>query len=265
MNEQLNNVETLKDMTPQEYFDYVKELKKTATDEELKDCHTAAEALLQKYLKTGQKKGIAKLLFILDSINKERELIRMGIDTYVYRHDVEEYIDSIANDAVKIIDLANYEREIPDDIVDVMEKVKDLFDNFYVVFTDYTGREERKIEKERRSRDPILFGVFESEKYMAISERFYFIGDWEDEYCDLTLDKMVHEVQYAKNKNIKHTAHTPVDLDEVREIVSRYVVKRYTGDDILIEEDKNKPPVEPKKPKKSMFAKVRTWLGVSKG
>lgn len=77
----------------------------------------------------------------------------MGINTFIYRDDIEEYIDSVVKDTVKIIELENYEREIPDDIVSIIEKVKDKFDQLYVVFTDYTGKVERQIEKERRENE----------------------------------------------------------------------------------------------------------------
>jgi len=42
-------------------------------------------------------------------------------------------------------------------------------------------------EKEKeKAKDPILFGV------MKNSRNLYFIADWEDEYCDLTLSKMLN-------------------------------------------------------------------------
>lgn len=88
----------------------------------------------------------------------------MGITTFIYRDDIEEYIDNIAKDTVKIIELENYEREIPDEIVAIIEQVKDKFDQLYVLFTDYTGKVERQVEKERRQKDPILFGTFQNEK-----------------------------------------------------------------------------------------------------
>lgn len=31
------------------------------------------------------------------------------------------------------------------------------------MFTDYTGRMERQVEKERREKDPILFGTFQNQ------------------------------------------------------------------------------------------------------
>lgn len=41
-----------------------------------------------------------------------------------------------------------------------------------------------KKEKEKK-RDPILFGIIKH------SRNFYYIGDWIDEYCDLTLKEAV--------------------------------------------------------------------------
>ncbi|MDU7184950.1 MAG: hypothetical protein E6294_02830, partial [Klebsiella sp.] len=68
---------------------------------------------------------------------------------------------------------------------------KDKFDEFFIVFTDYTGEKEREVKKERIEKDPILFGAFLNEETKVVADRFYFLGDWIDEYCDLTLDKMI--------------------------------------------------------------------------
>lgn len=106
--------------------------------------------LLNKYKVTGQVKGMRKLLFHLKCIEKEREIVKAGIDTFVYRDDIEYYIDNVTNDVVKIIDIESYEREIPDEIVDIIAKYGKLFDQLYIVFTDYTGEAERKVEEERR-------------------------------------------------------------------------------------------------------------------
>lgn len=63
---------------------------------------------------------------------------------------VEFYISNVASDVVKIIDIESYEREIPDEIVEVIGRVKDKFDQLYIVFTDYTGTVERQVEQEHR-------------------------------------------------------------------------------------------------------------------
>ena len=205
------------ELTPSEYFDFVKGRKQTVTDEDLSKVYDNCLDLLNKYKVTGQIKGMKKLIFHLQCIEAEREIVKMGITTFIYRDDIEEYIDNVASDTVKIIELQNYEREIPDEIVDVIAKVRDKFDQLYVLFTDYTGEVERQVEKERRQKDPILFGTFQDKKSRTVIDRFYFLGDWEDEYCDLTLDKMVNEVERKQHRNIVRTINTPKDIEELKE------------------------------------------------
>lgn len=210
-----DNVES--QLTPQQYFEQVKERKHNITDEELVKVYDNCLELLNKYKITGQKKGMRKLMFHLECIEKEREIVKMGINTFIYRDDIEEYIDTVAKDTVKIIELENYKREIPDEIVEVIAATKDKFDQLYVVFTDYTGKVERQIEKERRDKDPILFGTFQDQSNRTVIDRFYYLGDWEDEYCDLTLDKMVNETEKAGKRNIVKTISTPSDIEELKE------------------------------------------------
>lgn len=220
-----------KQLTPQEYFDFLKEKKQSITDKELNQIYDNCLTLLNKYKITGQIKGMKKLIFHLETIEKEMDIVKLGVDTFIYRDDIEEYIDNIANDTVKIIELENYEREIPDEIIDVIKTVKDKFDQLYVLFTDYTGKVERQVQKERREKDPILFGTFQDKNSKTIIDRFYFLGDWIDEYCDLTLDKMVNEFKEVKHKDITRNISTPKDIQELKkqlnqieEVNNRFVI-----------------------------------------
>lgn len=172
-------------ITPSQYFDFIKNAKNNITTEALKNSYGTFISLAEKYKKLGQIESMKKLCFLADVITKEEKLIEMGITTFVYRDVIEDYIETVADKTVKIIELSRYMREVPDELVDTIEKSKDIFDELYVVFTDYTGKEERKVEKERRDKDPILFGVFKNDGNVA--DRFYFLGDWVDEYCDLTV------------------------------------------------------------------------------
>lgn len=236
------------ELTPQQYFNKIKERKHNITDDELVKVYDNCLELLNKYKITGQKKGMKKLMFHLECIEKEREIVKMGINTFIYRDDIEEYIDSVAKDTVKIIELENYEREIPDDIVSIIEKVKDKFDQLYVVFTDYTGKVERQIEKERREKDPILFGTFQNQSNRTVIDRFYYIGDWEDEYCDLTLDKMVNETEKVGMRNITKTISTPKDIVELKEQLDSLESKNNTY--IVTNERK----------KKNVFTNIKLFL-----
>lgn len=240
--EEIKNIE----LTPVEYFEQVKEKKQNITDEELKNVYDNCLELLNKYKTTGQIKGMKKLLFHLQCIEKEREIVKMGVNTFVYRDDIEEYIDNIAKDVVKIIELENYEREIPDDIVETIDKVKDKFDKLYIVFTDYTGKVERQIAKERRVKDPILFGTFQDPQNRTIIDRFYYLGDWEDEYCDLTLDKMVNETEKAGKRDIIKTISTPKDIEELKAQLEGL-------------EEKEGKYIQVKK-KQSWFANIKSFL-----
>ena len=211
----------LKELTPTEYFEIIKDKKNTIDDKELNKIYDNCLILLNKYKVTGQVKAMKKLIFHLETIEKEKEIVQQGINTFVYKDDIEEFIEDIAKDTVKIIDLENYEREIPDDIVEKYEKVKGKFDKAYVVFTDYTGKVERQVQKERRDKDPILFGTFQDIESQTVIDRFYYIGDWEDEYCDLTLDKMVNEVKKEKNKDISFGINTPKDIKELKQQLAK--------------------------------------------
>jgi len=239
------------ELTPQQYFEEIKDRKHHITDAELVKVYDNCLDLLNKYKITGQQKGMRKLMFHLECIEKEREIVKMGINTFIYRDDIEEYIDSVAKDTVKIIELENYEREIPDEIVEVVAAVKDKFDQLYVVFTDYTGKVERQVEKERREKDPILFGTFQNPSNRTVIDRFYYLGDWEDEYCDLTLDKMVNETEKAGKRNIVKTISTPKDIEELREQLSS--LSEINGNFIV-------SVIEAKPKKRGLFANIKTFL-----
>lgn len=240
-----------RELTPQEYFDIVKERKHNITDEQLRRVYGNCMELLEKYKITGQTAGIRKLMFHLSCIEKEREIVRMGINTFVYRDDIEFYISNVASDVVKIIDLESYEREIPDEIVDVIAKVKDKFDQLYIVFTDYTGKVERQVEKERRKKDPILFGTFQDRDSKTVIDRFYYLGDWVDEYCDLTLDKMVNETEKYGTRNIVHTIKTPDDMKELKEQLAALEKKddRFIARNIQVDNKKS-----------GFFKRIKTFI-----
>ena len=48
-------------------------------------------------------------------------------------------------------------------------------------------------KEEAKRRDPIIFGV------IAGSKKLYYVDDWVDEYCDLTLDAFVDSLGITKD------------------------------------------------------------------
>lgn len=251
--------ENVQEITPYEYFMGVKDKVQTMNDERLASAYRNAIRLAEKYNKTGQKKALRKLKFHIESIVKEKKVLEAGINKFVYKSDIEEYIQEVASKQVVILDLASFERDMPDEIVEALEKVKDIFDEFYVVCTDYTGKVAKQVNKERREKDPILFGAFLDRNRNAINERFYYIGDWIDEYCDLTLDKMVAEMKEEKDKDIINEIYS---IPETKEELQSQL------NSLKLEEDDDRPikltkvtTLDGKKENKGIFSKIKTFLG----
>ena len=87
----------------------------------------------------------------------------------------------------------NFTRPIPEAIIN--RKVEcdeaELFDNYVVLHFDPEDKatdEKARADAARKARDPILFGVLKG------SRRLYFVGDWTDELCDLTLQQIAESL-----------------------------------------------------------------------
>ena len=238
----------MEEISPANYFAQIKERKNHITDRKLRDFYDYCLILLNKYQATGQTVAMRKLIFQIETIEKEKQLVKLGIDTFVYRDDIENYIDNVAKNVVKIIELSRYEREIPNDIAKTVEETKEIFDQFYVLFTDYTGKIEKQVEKERREKDPILFGTFQDPQAKVLIDRFYFLGDWVDEFCDLTLDKMVFEAKQKTGKDIRLHISTKEDIQKLKEQLNSSIEQVHSSIDISTN-------MEP-----TVFQRLRKWF-----
>ena len=256
-------------VSPGFYFNALKDKKQKISDATLEGIYDNCLILLEKYEKTGQLDAMKKLLFHIDTIEKERAVLAAGLDTFVYLSDVQNYVEKVQDRVVKIIELERYEREVPDEVIAIYEKVKGIFTKFFVVFTDYT---KEHVDKSKKERDPILFGMFQDKALKANSERLYFIGDWEDEYCDLTLDRLVSEMKTLQPKDVvSFTVRDPKTLDDIRaklkaledekrdsRMTMSNVVYMNNSSNIGVGVDGTSQDV--KRP--SFFKKVRTALGL---
>lgn len=213
--------EEQENLTVQQYFDRVKDAKNKMTSVDLDRMAESALKLLNRFTVTKQTAAASKVWFCLKNIEKERKLIDFGIDTYVWKQNIDEYVDmknQHVPHSVKITELSNFTRVLPDELIRKVEITQDLFTDYFVLFTDYTGREERKIETVERNNDPVLFGAFierdEEHGMHNFHERMYYIGDWVDEYCDLTLDKFIAEYQDINGYNPIHKLGIPQTEEE---------------------------------------------------
>lgn len=160
---------------------------------------------VQKYLTalhqatvTGQvalKERLAREMFV----NKyEAELYANGL-FYVVKEDQVVDFAKKTEKGIALLYLKNFSRPLPTKVVDKLVEADSLevFDNYAVLCYDPDGIQKGETEAERYKRqDPILFGL------IAGSNKLYYITDWVDEYCDLTLQDFVDTLKIDK-KDLK--------------------------------------------------------------
>ena len=86
----------------------------------------------------------------------------------------------------------------------------DCFDHNPHYHYDPEGKSTQMTKEEiERMKDPILFGVFKG------SRRLFYITDWIDEYCDLTLDDVTKVVP------IFELTESPEEVKKVQESIEK--------------------------------------------
>ena len=96
---------------------------------------------------------------------------------------------------IKLDYIKNFTRPLPQTVVDKINKLNELevFDNYVVLYYDPEGKVYKETAREEAKRkDPIIFGV------IAGSTKLYYVDDWVDEYCDLTLEKFIDTIGVTK-------------------------------------------------------------------
>lgn len=174
---------------------------------------------------------------------REQELYAVGIEYFVDRAVVNQFRDKVRELDIAFCKLEDYSRAIPDSVKKRIDKIKKLklIDQYWVLYVDHKVEKEIKTNKQKiKEKDPILFGI---QDYMP--DKLYFIVDWIDEYCDLTLDKFITEV---KKNDPDYEIATLDEIDEdliqkiVRESRERHArlknTKRDNFQDLMKEEDK---------------------------
>ena len=215
------------EISPSTYFDYVKGLKNKINEEEIQLIIDNALKMINKCKITKQTEMAKQISHQVDLALRELNAARNGFDIFVNRKDIESYIDNVENKCIKIIELSRYTREIPEEVMDKVEKALEIFDEMYIIFTDYTLKETKKVAKERRDKDPILFGAFidkdsDDSKKIYVENRLFFIADWVEERCDLTLEEIVKDVKGKSGKDITYKVTTPKDEEEIKKYLSSF-------------------------------------------
>ena len=125
---------------------------------------------------------------------KESEIEAIGIKKFVTQDDIDKFRHNVKDKVIKLKKLEEFPRVIPAKVRKKLKEVQatKVFAEFCVLFIDYTGEEIKTNSEKIREKDPILFG-----KIKEAPHKFFYIADWVDEYCDLTLEKFVESFDDA--------------------------------------------------------------------
>lgn len=211
--------------TPSEFFNRVKDSINTLDKIQLQHYLSAAHKILEKAKQTGQRSLAHRLEFKINTLKIEMALNNLGVNKYVNRDDILNYMDNVEHRVVKLAEVKDYLREIPDEAIEIMKRTTGYFSDYLILYTDYTDELGKQVEQKKKDKDPILFGIFYDELFKEVTERFYFLYDWVDEYCDLTLDKMIEEYKDLSADELVH--YSTIDFKAERQDLKEFKAELY--------------------------------------
>ena len=144
----------------------------------------------------GQTALVEDLLRGLVTNKYESVLFAEGLYYVVNEQQMVSFVKQCEK-GIKLEYVKNFTRPMPQDVVDKIAKINQLevFDNYVVLYYDPEGKVYKETAREEAKRkDPIVFGV------IAGSEKLYYIADWVDEYCDLTLEAFIDAIGVKKEE-----------------------------------------------------------------
>ncbi len=153
----------------------------------------------------GQIALYAKLKSNLQVIRGESQLISINLNKYVDENQLIEFYEKVGKDKnLKLTWIKNFSRIIPEEIVKMKNSIDErkIFDNYVILHYDPENNSTKLTPEEiQKKKDPIIFGLIQN------SRKLYYIADWKDDYCQLTLEEMFRtlgsEALTINNKNVK--------------------------------------------------------------
>lgn len=156
------------------------------------------EKALDAAKKSNQTALCEKLIANLSAVKMEAQLIALGLTKYIEEKDIAEFYKK-SKKGIKLNWIANFTRIIPEEVLAKKGRADELglFDNYVVMHYDPDAKSYAETQAEiAKRKDPILFGVMKDRRVL------YFVGDWVDEFCDLTLDQIADMLGASAIKNI---------------------------------------------------------------
>lgn len=157
---------------------------------------------------------LSQLLAIAVRESEMQSYFTTGTVQWIHKSDVLKYQPKVSGKCVFFKKIQEFPRPIPNNVALRIKKLQEhkIFDDIWILYLDYTKEEIKSNEKKIKEKDPIAFG---SISYNP--DILYYIDDWVDERCDLTLDKVVESLREG-NKEFNLGELPEIDTDYVQKI-----------------------------------------------
>ena len=179
-----------------EFFDSIKSSVNTIEQKDVEEVLEKYFYVLKNAEKNNQVAFVEKIKDFAELLKYELILSQSKFNKFLTEEDVAKFYN-IASSHEKykthlcLTYVKNFIKIIPTEVSELKNEADTLkvFDNYVIMHYDYDGSavEDTKQEKEKK-KDPILFGLIRN------SRKLYYIGDWVDDYCDLTLDVIIKKL-----------------------------------------------------------------------
>jgi hypothetical protein len=157
------------------------------------------EAALRHAKDSGQTALREQMEELLIAVRAEAQLAALGLGKYISEETLVRFYKECPK-GLRLDWVGNFGRPIPPEVIQVKlgADKRGVFDNYVVLHYDPKGKSYKETKAETAARkDPILFGVISGRR------RLYFVGDWKDEFCDLTWDQIAEAVGAASLGDVK--------------------------------------------------------------
>lgn len=213
-----------KSQTPEETFNMAKACQELIDPKIEKETMEKFDKLTKRAIDTNQ----IALLEILEKYKKiflmELSLAKNGFDTYITEKQAIIFMKN-SSKGVRLDFLRGYTRSIPINVANLKAKADDLriFDNYCVMHYDPSlkvlkEQSTTKNVKEAKQvyKDPILFGMING------SRKLYYIADWITDDDDLTLDKLMSELEGPAQRERKLSEMMQDSLDNLEIMIQDF-------------------------------------------
>jgi hypothetical protein len=156
------------------------------------------EQAMLRAKQAGQQALLEQLKAGMNAYKMETQLLALGLPRFLEEQDLVKFYKQ-SKKGLRLDWVKNFVRQVPQEVLAKKIRADEIgiFDNYAVLHYDPQVKSYAETEEEKvRRKDPILFGL------MSGRRRLYMVGDWKDEYCDLTLDQVADALGEGSVKDL---------------------------------------------------------------